>query len=76
MAFGAVTPLGMLLLLYGPQSLSMINLLMFTIGFTYNARSTGAYIYNNEFIETDKRINIERWKRSLSIYYSKCYFYC
>lgn len=58
LAFGMVTPLGMLALLYGPQSLSFINLLMFTIGFTYNARSSGAYLYNNEFIESDKRINV------------------
>ena len=55
---GMISPLGMLLLLYGPQSLTLINILMFTIGFTYNARSTGAYLYNNEFIEIEHRINV------------------
>ena len=53
-----VTPLGLLILLLAPVNLMVINVLMFVIGFTYNARSTGAYLFNTEFIESEKRINI------------------
>jgi len=53
-----VTPLGLLILLLAPMNLMVINVLMFVIGFTYNARSTGAYLFNTEFIESEKRINI------------------
>jgi len=53
-----VSPLGILILLFAPVNLLFINVIMFMIGFAYNARSTGAYLYNTEFIESEKRINI------------------
>lgn len=53
-----VTPVGLLILLLAPLNLLMINVFMFVIGLTYNARSTGAYLFNTEFIETEKRINV------------------
>ncbi len=58
MAFSLVTPLVLLVLLYAPINLLVINVTMFAMGFTYNARSTGAYLYNTEFIETHKRMNV------------------
>lgn len=58
MGSALVTPLGLLILLLAPVNLLFINVLVFMIGFTYNARTSSAYLFNTEFIETEKRINI------------------
>lgn len=54
----AITPLGLLFLNHGPINLATINILMFIIGFTYNARSSIAYLMNTEFVEVKYRIKV------------------
>jgi MFS family permease len=55
---GLATPLCIILLLNLALNLKIIYMLIFSIGLTYNARSSVAYLYSSEFMETSKRINI------------------
>jgi hypothetical protein len=63
---GLVTPVGIFLLLHFSINLKIIYFVIFVIGLTYNARSSGAYLYSSEFLETSERINIGTYVFSFS----------
>jgi len=52
-----VTPIGIAVLLAFANSIYMIYALMFLIGLTYNPRSSVAYIYGSEFLESSQRMS-------------------
>lgn len=55
---GLFTPIGVSILMCMPINLTIIYVVIFMIGLTYNSRSSGAYLFSSEFFETSKRINI------------------
>jgi MFS family permease len=51
-----VTPIGILALIAFANSLTVIYVVMFVMGLTYNTRASVAYLYGTEFIEKDKKM--------------------
>lgn len=61
-----VTPTCIICLLNLSINLKIIYVLIFILGLTYNARSSVAYLYSSEFMETSKRIRIGMYIFSFS----------
>lgn len=55
---GLVTPVCILLLQQVGIDIKIIYVLIFIMGLTYNPRSSTAYLYSSEFMETRNRIRI------------------
>ena len=55
---GLVTPICMVLLLILANDLTVIYSLIFLMGLTYNPRSSTAYLYATEFIQTRNRLKV------------------
>jgi MFS family permease len=63
---GLATPLSIVCLLTLPINIRAIYFLIFLVGLTYNARSSVAYLYSSEFLESSNRINIGTYIFSFS----------
>ena len=51
-----VTPIGIFLLLAFAKDIYAIYGIIFIVGLTYNPRSSTAYIYGNEFLQSSERM--------------------
>ena len=61
-----ITPLGIFVLLTFANSIYTIYSIMFLIGLTYNPRSSVAYIYGSEFLDSSQRMRFGAYNFTFS----------
>ena len=62
----AVTPIGILILIFLSINIYFVYAVMFIIGLTYNPRSSVAYLYGSEFLPKEQKLVYGAYNFTLS----------